>query len=190
MKYKLALFASGSGSNVENIYNYFKNNNMICPKLLISNNKNAYVIERVKKLNLSYKIIDSKPKHNSELLSILKTKKITHLILAGYLNLIEKEIIMAYKNKILNIHPALLPKFGGKGFYGDFVHNSVLDANESKSGITIHLVNEKYDDGKVLFQKEVFIDKSETIKSLASKIHNLEYKYYPEIIEKYILNQL
>ena len=86
---------------------------------------------------------------------------------------------MVYKNKILNIHPALLPNFGGKGYYGDFVHKSVLDANESKSGITIHLVNEKYDDGKVLFQKEVFIDKSETIKSLASKIHRLEYKYYP-----------
>tara|TARA_X000001036_G_scaffold170239_2_gene161060 strand:- start:833 stop:1405 length:573 start_codon:yes stop_codon:yes gene_type:complete len=190
MKYKLALFASGSGSNVENIYNFFKDNNMICPSLLICNNKNAYVIERAKKLNLLYKIVESNSKKNSELLSFLKKKKITHLILAGYLKLIEKEIIMVYKNKILNIHPALLPNFGGKGYYGDFVHKSVLDANESKSGITIHLVNEKYDDGKVLFQKEVSIDKSETINSLASKIHNLEYKYYPEIIEKYILNQL
>ena len=190
MKYKLALFASGSGSNVENIYNFFKYNNMICPSLLICNNKNAYVIERAKKLNLLYKIVESNSKKNSELLSFLKKKKITHLILAGYLKLIEKEIIMVYKNKILNIHPALLPNFGGKGYYGDFVHKSVLDANESKSGITIHLVNEKYDDGKVLFQKEVSIDKSETINSLASKIHNLEYKYYPEIIEKYILNQL
>ena len=106
------------------------------------------------------------------------------------MKLIGKEIIKQYRNKIINIHPALLPKYGGKGYYGDYVHKSVLDSKESKSGITIHLVNEKYDDGKVLFQKEVLIDQLETIDSLASKIHKLEHKYYPEIIEKYILNQL
>ena len=190
MKYKLALFASGSGSNVENIYNYFKNNNTIIPELLICNNKDAYVIERAKKINLAYKIIEPNSKNNNEFLLFLKSKKITHLILAGYLKLVGKEIIKRYRNKIINIHPALLPKYGGKGYYGDYVHKSVLDSKESKSGITIHLVNEKYDDGKVLFQKEVLIDQLETIDSLASKIHKLEHKYYPEIIEKYILNQL
>ena len=190
MKYKLALFASGSGSNVENIYNYFKNNNAIIPELLICNNKDAYVIERAKKINLAYEIIEPNSKNNNEFLLFLKSKKITHLILAGYLKLVGKEIIKRYRNKIINIHPALLPKYGGKGYYGDFVHKSVLDSKESKSGITIHLVNEKYDDGKVLFQKEVLIDQLETIDSLASKIHKLEHKYYPEIIEKYILNQL
>ena len=190
MKYKLALFASGSGSNVENIYNYFKNNNTIIPELLICNNKDAYVIERAKKINLAYEIIEPNSKNNNEFLLFLKSKKITHIILAGYLKLIGKEIIKRYRNKIINIHPALLPKYGGKGYYGDYVHKSVLDSKESKSGITIHLVNEKYDDGKVLFQKEVSIDELETIDSLASKIHKLEHKYYPEIIEKYILNQL
>ena len=190
MKYKLALFASGSGSNVENIYNYFKNNDIIIPELLICNNKDAYVIERAKKINLPYKIIEPNSKNSTKLLSFLKSKKITHIILAGYLKLIGTEIIKGYRNKILNIHPALLPKYGGKGYYGDFVHRSVLDSKDSKSGITIHLVNEKYDDGRVLFQKEVLIYPLETIESLASKIHNLEYKYYPEIIEKYILNQL
>ena len=190
MKYKLGLFASGSGSNVENIYNYFKNNNTIIPELLICNNKDAYVIERAKKINLAYEIVDPNSQNNNEFLLFLKSKKITHIILAGYLKLIGKEIIKRYRNKIINIHPALLPKYGGKGYYGDFVHKSVLDSKESKSGISIHLVNEKYDDGKVLFQKEVLIDQLETIDSLASKIHKLEHKYYPEIIEKYILNQL
>ena len=107
MKYKLALFASGSGSNVENIYNYFKNNNTIIPELLICNNKDAYVIERAKKINLAYEIIEPNSKNNSQSLLFLKSKKITHIILAGYLKLIEKEIINQYRNKIINIHTAL-----------------------------------------------------------------------------------
>ena len=100
------------------------------------------------------------------------------------------KIIKTFKNKILNIHPSLLPKFGGKGFYGHHVHESVLESNEVESGITIHLVNEKYDEGKILFQKSTPILDNDDVASLSSRIHNLEYKYYPQIIEKYLLNQL
>ena len=100
------------------------------------------------------------------------------------------KIIKTFKNKILNIHPSLLPKFGGKGFYGHHVHKSVLESNEPESGITIHLVNEKYDEGKILFQKSTPIFDNDDVESLSSRIHNLEYKYYPQIIEKYLLNQL
>ena len=186
----LALFASGSGSNVENIINYFHKNSSIKVEVIICNNKNAYVIERCKRLKIPYQVINNKSISSNKLLFLLQSKKITHIILAGYLKLIPKIIIENYKNKILNIHPALLPKFGGKGYYGNYVHQRVLESNEKKSGITIHLVNQKYDDGKILFQKKTKLKSGETIKSLSEKIHQLEHEYFPQIIEKYILNKL
>lgn len=183
MKYKLALFASGSGSNVENIYNYFKNNNTIIPELLICNNKDAYVIERAKKINLAYEIIEPNSKNNSQSLLFLKSKKITHIILAGYLKLIEKEIINQYRNKIINIHPALLPNYGGKGMYGINVHKAVKMNNEKKSGITIHYVDNGYDTGKIIFQKEVKISKLDSVEDISNKVHNLELEHFPKVIE-------
>jgi len=186
----LALFASGSGSNVENIINYFHKNSFIKVEIIICNNKNAYVLERCQRLKIPYQLIDNKSISSNKLLFLLESKKITHIILAGYTKLIPKIIIENFKNKILNIHPALLPKFGGKGYYGNYVHQRVLESNEIKSGITIHLVNEKYDEGKILFQKEIMIYENETIESLSSKIHKIEHKFFPQIIEKYILNQL
>ena len=106
------------------------------------------------------------------------------------MNLIPENIIIHYKNKIINIHPSLLPKYGGKGFYGDNIHNAVLDSGDKSSGISIHIVNEEYDKGKVIFQKSIIISNNETLESLSSKIHDLEYKYFPQIIEKHILNKL
>ncbi len=186
----LALFASGSGSNVENIYNYFKGSDNIKVGLVLTDNKNAYVLERAKKLNIPHIYFNYKKTSSDNILKVLFSHNITYIVLGGYLRLIPKKIIKSFNNKILNIHPSLLPKFGGKGYYGDFVHKSVLMNNEKKSGVTIHLVNEEYDKGKILFQKSISILAEDSIETLSSRIHKLEYKFFPQIIEKYILNKL
>ena len=188
--FRLALFASGSGTNVQNICEYFKNHNSIKPIIVLSDKEEAYVLERAKNLNVKSEHFNYISTSSEELLAKIKDHKVTHIILAGYLRLVPSKIIKTFKNKILNIHPSLLPKFGGKGFYGHHVHKSVLESNEQESGITIHLVNEKYDEGKILFQKSTPIFDNDDVASLSSRIHNLEYKYYPQIIEKYLLNQL
>lgn len=188
--YRLALFASGSGTNVQNICEYFKSYNSITPVVIFSDREDAYVLKRAKNLNIKSEFFNHDTTSPENLLERLKKYKITHIILAGYLRLIPSEIIKSFKNKIFNIHPSLLPKFGGKGFYGEYVHKSVIDSKEKESGITIHLVNERYDEGKVLFQKSILVSENDDINSLSFKIHALEYKYYPQIIEKYLLNKL
>tara|TARA_B100000029_G_scaffold375668_1_gene370111 strand:- start:400 stop:969 length:570 start_codon:yes stop_codon:yes gene_type:complete len=188
--FRLALFASGSGTNVQNICEYFQNHSSIKPEIVLSDRKNAYALERAKKLNLKNAYFNYGNTSTNDLIGILHANSISHIILAGYLRLIPTEIIQLYNDKILNIHPSLLPKFGGKGFYGENVHKSVIDSKEKKSGITIHLVNEKYDDGRILFQKSISVIDGDDVASLSKRIHNLEYKYYPQIIEKYLLNQL
>ena len=187
---RLALFASGSGTNVENIFNYFIGNNQIKIEVILCNNKDAVVLKRAKRLKIQYLLFDSQITSDEEIITFLKSKKITHIILAGYLKLIPKKIIENFDQKIINIHPALLPKFGGKGYYGDKVHASVLESKELFSGITIHLVNENYDEGKILFQKKIKINSEDTVATLSKKIHKLEYEYFPQIVEKYILNKL
>ncbi len=188
--FRLALFASGSGTNVQNICEYFQNHNSIKSEIVLSDKEDAYALERAKHLNVKSEHFNYISTSSEELLAKIKDHKVTHIILAGYLRLMPSKIIKTFKNKILNIHPSLLPKFGGKGFYGQHVHKSVLESNEAESGITIHLVNEKYDEGKILFQKSTPIFDNDDVESLSSRIHNLEYKYYPQIIEKYLLNQL
>ncbi len=188
--FRLALFASGSGTNVQNICEYFQNHYSIKPEIVLSDKEDAYALERAKHLNIKSEHFNYISTSSEELLAKIKDHKVTHIILAGYLRLVPSKIIKTFKNKILNIHPSLLPKFGGKGFYGQHVHKSVLESNEPESGITIHLVNEKYDEGKILFQKSTPIFDNDDVESLSSRIHNLEYKYYPQIIEKYLLNQL
>lgn len=188
--YRLALFASGSGTNVQNICEYFKDYNSITPVVIFSDREDAYVLERAKNLNIKSEFFNHDTTSPENLLERLKKYKITHIILAGYLRLIPSEIIKSFKNKIFNIHPSLLPKFGGKGFYGHHVHKSVLESKEKESGITIHLVNEVYDKGRVLFQESTPVYDDDDVDSLSSRIHDLEYKYYPLIIEKYLLNQL
>ena len=158
---KIAIFASGSGSNAENIANYFSNNPNVEISLIISNNPNAYVIERAKKLNIpSVVIIGKEMKEEKLVLDTLNKYNINFIVLAGYLLKIPTYLINNYPDAIVNIHPALLPKFGGKGMYGDNVHKAVVDANETESGITIHYVNEKYDEGEIIFQAKCQIGRA------------------------------
>tara|TARA_B100001027_G_C16161781_1_gene282926 strand:+ start:102 stop:668 length:567 start_codon:yes stop_codon:yes gene_type:complete len=185
----ISLFASGSGSNVEEIFNYFKDHPKIKIDSLFCNNDNAYVLERAKSLNLHHIIFDNNIS-DEDLLKLIDSKNISYIVLAGYLRLIPKIVIEKYENKIINIHPSLLPNFGGKGYYGSRVHESVISLKEKYSGITIHLVDEEYDKGKVLFQKKIQIKDGETADSLAQKIHKLEHIYFSQIIEKYILDKL
>lgn len=185
---KLAIFASGSGSNAENIFHYFKNNNEVEVSLILTNNSNAGVIERAERLNLPYRIFNRKEFTSSNQITedLLKCK-IDLIVLAGFLWLVPSSLIDAYPHKIINIHPALLPKYGGKGMYGDHVHNAVSKAGDVKTGITVHYVNEKYDDGAVIFQKEISIEKGAHPDLIAQKVHALEYEFFPKVIE-HILN--
>lgn len=179
----IAIFASGSGSNAENIINYLNNDKEININLIITNNKNAFVIERAKKLGVDWEIINKNDFKSSEfVLKTLKEYDINFIVLAGFLLLIPEYLITNFKDKIINIHPALLPNYGGKGMYGMNVHNSVIENNEKESGITIHYVNEKYDEGNTIFQAKCKIDENDTPESLAEKIHVLEYEHFPKII--------
>ncbi|MDL2227272.1 phosphoribosylglycinamide formyltransferase [Bacteroidales bacterium OttesenSCG-928-K03] len=183
----IAIFASGNGSNAENIANYFKGNPKVNVKLFLTNKNDAYVIERAKKLNIPCVVFSPKELKDSEgVLKILQENEIEFIILAGFLLLVPDFIVDAYPNKIINIHPALLPKFGGKGMYGTNVHNAVIDAKETESGITIHYVNNIYDEGKIIFQAKCNVENDDTAESLAQKIHVLEYECYPKVIESQI----
>jgi len=184
---KIAILASGSGSNAENIINYFSGRNDVEFPLVLSNKADAYVHKRAKNLGIeSYTLSRDEIKNPSLLIELLKKYGIDFIVLAGYLLKIPAELIKEYPGKIVNIHPALLPKFGGKGMYGDFVHEAVINSGESQSGITIHLVNENYDEGEHLFQAKCDIELGETAQSLAAKVHELEYLHFPEQIDKYI----
>lgn len=182
---KLALFASGNGTNVQQIAEYFKSNPHVEISLVLTNNPKARVLNRAKNLGLPSLIFSREDLYNSsKILNILKEKNIDLIVLAGFLWLIPNNLIRAYIDKIINIHPALLPEYGGKGMYGHHVHEAVIKNKEKKSGITIHYVNEKYDDGQIIFQATVEIDKQDTPGSLAEKIHLLEKKYFPKVIEE------
>ncbi|MBE9487636.1 MAG: phosphoribosylglycinamide formyltransferase [Bacteroidetes bacterium] len=182
----LAIFASGSGSNAENIINFFKDNNEVNIKLILCNNPSAFVIERAKRLNTPCKIFDKKDMKDGNIFTILKENSIDYIILAGFLWLVPKEITSYYDKKIINIHPALLPNYGGKGMYGDKVHKSVYENKEDKSGITIHFVNEFFDNGDIIFQAETKLTREDTPDTIAKKVHELEYEYFPKIISKTI----
>lgn len=185
-KFKIAIFASGSGSNAEAIMEYFRDNKYISVDLLLTNNPNAYAIERAKKFAVLCKIFTKQDIEEQTVLEWLRLSGITHIVLAGYLWLIPEYLVKAYPNKIVNIHPALLPKYGGKGMYGMKVHEAVRAANEVVSGITIHLVNTKYDEGKVLSQKEVEIHLNDSPEEIANKVHLLEHEFYAKTIEDWI----
>ncbi len=180
----IALFASGNGSNAQNIVDYFADNSQINPCLILTNKADAYVIERAKEMNLPCIIFTSKElRESNKVVEALKEYQIDFIVLAGFLLRIPQNLVDLFPNAIINIHPALLPKFGGKGMYGDFVHQAVKEANEKESGITIHYVNEHYDDGQIIFQKKISLSNSDTPKSIAEKIHTLEYEYFPKVIE-------
>lgn len=182
---KLALFASGAGSNVENFYNYFKDSSDVTISLVLCNNPNAFVIERCRRLGVICEVLDRETfYHSSKVLDLLKDYAIDFIVLAGFLWLIPESLIKAYDKRMVNIHPALLPAYGGKGMYGDKVHKAVVANEESKSGITVHYVNEHFDEGEIIFQAECDVIKEDSYKEVAAKVHALEYKYFPEVVEK------
>lgn len=185
---KIAIFASGSGSNAQRIIEYFKDSSDIKVETLLSNNPKAYALERAVNLNVETYVFNREDFYNSEkVLQYLQSHKVDWLILAGFLWLIPDNILANYPCRIVNIHPALLPKYGGKGMYGANVHRAVIDAGDKESGISIHYINERYDEGELLFQAKCLIEEGDTAESLAEKIHSLEHKHFPEIIEKVII---
>lgn len=180
----LALFASGNGTNAERIVYYFAHHPQIQISIIYSNRADARVHHRAKKLG-----VPSETFSKEEFLSpsfFNRVKCYDYLVLTGFLWLLPKYLIEAFPDKIINIHPALLPKFGGKGMYGRRVHEAVLASKETESGITIHLVNERYDEGRILFQAKCEVTDEDTSESLEAKIHQLEYKYFPRKIEEYV----
>lgn len=181
---RLAILASGSGTNAENIIKYFSSNQDIEITCIISNKKDAYVHERAKQLGIeSVTFTKQDFEQGVSVLNLLTGKQVDFIVLAGFLLKVPQDIINAYPRAIVNIHPALLPKYGGKGMYGAHVHKAVVDAKEKESGITVHYVNENYDEGDIIFQAKCEIEEHDTPDSLASKIHDLEYKYFPQVIE-------
>jgi phosphoribosylglycinamide formyltransferase-1 len=187
VKARIAIFASGSGTNAEQIMLRFQKHDSIEVALVLSNKADAYVLERAKKFSVQTKVFSREQfRETDEVLSCLHENHITHIVLAGFMWLMPESIIRKFPNHIINIHPALLPKFGGKGMYGHHVHEAVKAAGEKETGITIHMVNEKYDEGKILFQASTALDSTDTPEIIANKVHALEYKHYPEQIEKWI----
>jgi len=182
----IAILASGSGSNAEKIINHFQGSTKARISLIASNKKAAYVLERAKKHGVPTHTFTKAELESGKLTEILINQHIDFVVLAGFLLQIPKGLIKAFPNQIVNIHPALLPKYEGKGMYGDNVHKAVKAAEEKETGITIHLVNENYDEGKIIFQTAVKIDKIDTPDQIAEKVHILEHKYYPKIIESLI----
>jgi phosphoribosylglycinamide formyltransferase-1 len=186
----IALFASGSGTNAERIISHFRSHPDVQVNLVLSNKPDAFVLERAKNHGIPSVVFGRQEFYESDVvLNILKKNEITFIVLAGFVWLIPRNILESYPDRILNIHPALLPKHGGKGMYGMKVHERVLLAGDTESGITIHRVNEKYDAGDIIFQARCPVLPGDTPEILASRIHELEYNYYPEIIEKVILNK-
>ena len=183
----IAVFVSGSGSNAENLFTYFSGSDVAKVNVLFSNKKEAYALDRAERLGLEAIVFDRDDfYYSSRVLDELKNRKIDYIVLAGFLWLLPAELIAAYPGRILNIHPALLPKYGGKGMYGDRVHRAVIEAGETESGITIHRVNEQYDSGDIVFQATVAVTPEDTPESLATKIHELEYEHFPKIVEQEI----
>jgi phosphoribosylglycinamide formyltransferase 1 len=188
--HSVAIFASGNGSNAVNLIEHFQNHASIRVDLLICNKASAPVVEKAKNLGVETLIFDNEAFENGlTVLQELDYRAIEWIVLAGFLRKIPVNIIRGYHNRIINVHPALLPKFGGKGMYGMYVHQAVVAANEVKSGISIHLVNEEFDKGAILAQFDTVIDSSDSPEDVAQKIHTLEHKHFPIIVEKTILNQ-
>lgn len=182
----LALFASGSGSNVENIVKHFINHPTIKVTTILCNNPNAGVIDRAKRLDIPYVVFSKKELEDGTVGKLLQQNSIDFIVLAGFLLKFPENLTKKYTHKIINIHPALLPKYGGKGMYGMHVHNAVVTHKEKESGITIHYVNENYDEGAIIFQDSVEVLPTDSAEDVAQKIHALEYKHFPRVIEQII----
>ena len=184
----IAIFASGSGTNAQKLMEYFSTSKTGKIKLILSNKADAFVLERAKKFSVPSIVIDRDDLYrNGKVLKVLLDNEIHFIVLAGFLWLVPEEILQKYPGRIVNIHPALLPDYGGKGMYGSRVHRAVIDNNEKESGISIHYVNESYDEGDIIFQAKCEVKPDDSPESLAERIHKLEYKYYPLIVEELIM---
>lgn len=188
---KVAIFASGSGTNAQRIFDYFKEKEGVEVALLLSNNPDAYALTRAKTASIPTRVFTKAEfKDSTIIVDELKAAGISWVILAGFLWLVPKSLIQAFPNSILNIHPALLPAFGGKGMYGMHVHKAVIETKAKQTGITIHKVNEEYDKGEVVFQAAFDVLSHDTPESVAEKIHELEHKHFPLVIEEQINKSL
>lgn len=182
---RIAIFASGNGTNAQRIIEYFSGHPNISINLVLSNNPGAFVLNRAKKLGVPVEVFSRSAFYQTnDVAETLISYHIDFLVLAGFLWLIPEHIIAGYPGRIINIHPALLPKYGGKGMYGMKVHEAVIAAGDPESGITIHYVDEHYDEGRIIFQAKCIVNSRDTAESLAEKVHQLEYRYFPEVIEK------
>jgi phosphoribosylglycinamide formyltransferase-1 len=188
MSKNIAIFASGSGTNAENIIRYFREKGSACVGLVLTNRQNAFVLERARSLDVPCAYFAKSDWESGEaILSMLREHNIDFVVLAGFLARVPDNILHAYPNKMINIHPSLLPKFGGKGMYGDRVHEAVIEAGEKESGITIHYTNEHYDEGAIICQEKCPVLPEDTPDELAHRIHALEYEYFPKVIERLVL---
>ncbi len=181
---RVVIFASGSGSNAENLIKFFHNNDNVSVIQVLTNNPHAKVLDRCKRLKVSAlsfnRIAFSK---SNDVLNILKTTNPDLIVLAGFLWKFPEFILNEFPNKVINVHPALLPKFGGKGMYGMHVHEAVVANNETETGITIHYVNENYDEGAIIFQAKCLVSSNDTAEDVATKIHELEMEHFPKVVE-------
>jgi phosphoribosylglycinamide formyltransferase-1 len=185
---KIILFASGSGTNVENIVRYFQARPNITIATVLTNNREAKVIERCNNLNISILYFNRYAFSSSDVvLKLLKALEPDLIVLAGFLLKVPENLIAHFPKKIINIHPALLPKYGGKGMYGSHVHEAVARNKDSETGITVHYVNENYDEGAIIFQKSMSLTPADNASAIAEKVHRLEYEYYPKVIEKLLM---
>ncbi|WP_282017101.1 phosphoribosylglycinamide formyltransferase [Salegentibacter mishustinae] len=182
---KIVVFASGSGTNAENIIKFFKKSSNTSVVAVFSNKRSAKVLKRAHDLNVKALYFDKDALYNSyDVLHILEDINPDLIVLAGFMWIFPEDILKKFPGKIVNIHPALLPKYGGKGMYGMRVHETIIKNKEKESGISIHFVNENYDEGEIIFQAKTDISEEDTPESLAEKIHKLEYKHFPEIIQQ------
>ncbi len=185
----IALFASGSGSNAQNIAEYFSQHPSLTIDSIYANKEEAFVLQRAAKLAIpAFYFPNSDFREGTVLLQKLRKRDVDIIVLAGFLLKIPPILLEAFPNRIINIHPALLPKYGGKGMFGAHVHEAVKAANESETGITIHLVNEHYDEGQILFQAQCAIEADDQVEQIAEKVHALEYAHFPHVIETFVLS--
>jgi phosphoribosylglycinamide formyltransferase 1 len=186
-KMNAAVFASGSGSNAENLIRFFEKRDDLSIALVVSNKSDAGVLERAQRLGVPYQYISPKAiRENEGLTELLNQYQIDMVILAGFLQLVPAYLIHQFPGKVVNIHPALLPKYGGRGMYGMHVHEAVVAAGEKESGITIHEVNERYDEGRIIFQATCRVEEGDSPEDVANKIHELEYKHFPQVVADWI----
>jgi phosphoribosylglycinamide formyltransferase-1 len=186
---KIVIFASGSGTNAENIIRYFQATKSASVEAVFTNKADAQVIQRAEKYQVPSQVFTKNDLEAGKVLQEINAIQPDLIVLAGFLLKFPQSIVAEYPDKIINIHPALLPKYGGKGMYGMHVHHAVVENKESKTGITIHYVNENYDEGNIIFQKEVTVLISDTPEVVAAKIHELEQDHFPVVIEKLLTNR-